>query len=324
MNVFNFDFTNQRETSTAVDTNAKVTRKKAMRNDCSEPGAPLSASDSFSLTDHESEQFLGLIAKCTRIERHYELFELLQGAEVQHFIPHQILISAWGHSSRPGLEFDVISAIPGVRTGLLNCSAINDLVNYLYRRWLLEGRQTLLFSSPLDVKLARSTCKCALHKYLQGNWSLMVHAVINARDGTDCIYLALNASSIINGHGVERFRLLADPLITQIDVAFRRIAALTCPAITANQGAPSNFRVLSARENEILLWVSEGKTNGEIAQILAISSFTVKNHVQQIMNKLNAANRTEAVEKYRQIGLLPGIDKTGKEAANDRNAPLYA
>jgi len=36
---------------------------------------------------------------------------------------------------------------------------------------------------------------------------------------------------------------------------------------------------------------------------VAIGSFTVNNHVQRIMKKLDAANRTEAVAKYRQEGL---------------------
>jgi DNA-binding CsgD family transcriptional regulator len=56
--------------------------------------------------------------------------------------------------------------------------------------------------------------------------------------------------------------------------------------------------VLSTREREILRLVSEGKTNIDIAKILAISAFTVKNHMQRIIKKLNAANRTEAVSNY--------------------------
>jgi DNA-binding CsgD family transcriptional regulator len=54
---------------------------------------------------------------------------------------------------------------------------------------------------------------------------------------------------------------------------------------------------LSAREAEILRWIALGKTNPEIGSILNISSFTVKNHVQRILKKLDVTNRTQAVGK---------------------------
>jgi DNA-binding CsgD family transcriptional regulator len=54
---------------------------------------------------------------------------------------------------------------------------------------------------------------------------------------------------------------------------------------------------LSAREAEILHWIALGKTNPEIGSILNISAFTVKNHVQRILKKLDVTNRTQAVGK---------------------------
>ncbi len=54
---------------------------------------------------------------------------------------------------------------------------------------------------------------------------------------------------------------------------------------------------LSAREAEILRWIALGKTNPEIGSILNISAFTVKNHVQRILKKLDVTNRTQAVGK---------------------------
>jgi DNA-binding NarL/FixJ family response regulator len=53
--------------------------------------------------------------------------------------------------------------------------------------------------------------------------------------------------------------------------------------------------VLSTRENEILFWVKEGKSNWETAVILDISERTVKFHIRSIMQKLNAVNRTHAL-----------------------------
>jgi DNA-binding CsgD family transcriptional regulator len=52
---------------------------------------------------------------------------------------------------------------------------------------------------------------------------------------------------------------------------------------------------LSAREQEVLDWMAEGKTNAEIGTILGISLHTVKRHVEKVLLKLGAPNRSAAV-----------------------------
>jgi DNA-binding response OmpR family regulator/DNA-binding CsgD family transcriptional regulator len=51
---------------------------------------------------------------------------------------------------------------------------------------------------------------------------------------------------------------------------------------------------LTERESEVLLWISKGKTNREVAQILTMSPRTVNKHLEQIFNKLQVDNRTSA------------------------------
>jgi DNA-binding CsgD family transcriptional regulator len=70
--------------------------------------------------------------------------------------------------------------------------------------------------------------------------------------------------------------------------------------------------VLSVREKEIIAWVAEGRTNIQIAGILSISPFTVKNHVQRIIRKLGASNRTEAAVRYRQAAWQQARKKSGR------------
>ncbi len=60
---------------------------------------------------------------------------------------------------------------------------------------------------------------------------------------------------------------------------------------------PTAARRLTEREQEILKWVYQGKTNAEIGMILGISMLTVKNHVQKILRKLDVQNRAQAVGK---------------------------
>ena len=52
---------------------------------------------------------------------------------------------------------------------------------------------------------------------------------------------------------------------------------------------------LTKRETEVLLWLSRGKSNRDIAQILAVSYRTINKHLEQIYPKLGVETRTSAV-----------------------------
>jgi len=59
---------------------------------------------------------------------------------------------------------------------------------------------------------------------------------------------------------------------------------------------------LSDRENEILRLIAKGSTNREIAEALFITEGTVKNHVTNILSKLDVRDRTQAALKARELG----------------------
>lgn len=61
---------------------------------------------------------------------------------------------------------------------------------------------------------------------------------------------------------------------------------------------------LTAREREILRWTSEGKTAEIIGTILNISTRTVNFHISNVLTKLVAVNKVQAVAKARTFGLL--------------------
>jgi LuxR family maltose regulon positive regulatory protein len=65
-----------------------------------------------------------------------------------------------------------------------------------------------------------------------------------------------------------------------------------------------NFPALSERELEVLRLVASGLGNRAIAERLVLSPGTVKRHLHNIMEKLDAANRTEAVARARALELL--------------------
>lgn len=70
---------------------------------------------------------------------------------------------------------------------------------------------------------------------------------------------------------------------------------------------PKNVNILTRREREILLKVIKGMTNREIAEALLISENTVKNHLRNIMEKLQMNNRIQAATYAMKEGWLQEI-----------------
>lgn len=66
--------------------------------------------------------------------------------------------------------------------------------------------------------------------------------------------------------------------------------------------ADTSPKPLSAREREVLLWVAEGRTNAQIADLLGIRPGTVKRHLENLYAKLAVANRMEAAIHCREQG----------------------
>jgi NarL family two-component system response regulator LiaR len=62
---------------------------------------------------------------------------------------------------------------------------------------------------------------------------------------------------------------------------------------------------ITARELEILTLVACGLSNREIATQLFVSENTVKTHCARAFDKLGAARRTQAVQRGKELGLLP-------------------
>ncbi len=74
---------------------------------------------------------------------------------------------------------------------------------------------------------------------------------------------------------------------------------------SAAAAVPGLVEQLTARELEILALLAAGTPNPRIAADLVVSLDTVKKHVSHLLGKLGAANRTEAVTRARQLGLIP-------------------
>ena len=92
-------------------------------------------------------------------------------------------------------------------------------------------------------------------------------------------------------------RLQAEPLLRELRVVGGGGRHPEAPVVAATTA-------LTAREQEILALVAQGRSNGEIGRQLFISTKTVSVHVSNILAKLGAAGRTEAAAIARRQGVL--------------------
>ncbi|PDV87088.1 DNA-binding response regulator [Rhizobium sp. H4] len=87
------------------------------------------------------------------------------------------------------------------------------------------------------------------------------------------------------------------------------VARLLKRAATKPQTSTSALKTLTVREREVLTKVAEGLTNKEIGRALKISPGTAKIHVERIIGKLGAGDRTQAAV----MAVRGGLVQTAKE-----------
>ena len=97
----------------------------------------------------------------------------------------------------------------------------------------------------------------------------------------------INSEDLIHSlESVRRGDALLDPMVTQ------RVFQEVRRAVKEEEA--SAFAILSQQEKHVLILVSEGKTNREIAKSLFLGEGTVRNYASSILSKLGASTRAEA------------------------------
>jgi DNA-binding NarL/FixJ family response regulator len=115
---------------------------------------------------------------------------------------------------------------------------------------------------------------------------------------------------LVKGAGPERLEhalraAAAGDVVLDHDMA----QAVTELALTRRRGAAGRpFAELTEREFDILELVAQGLDNQAIARRLVLSPKTVRNHVSNVLTKLNVADRSHAIVLSRQRGLGQGSD----------------
>lgn len=236
------------------------------------------------------------------VRRRYQFFVWTQ-SYLSRLVPHQLAVCGCYDRAARELLFDVFNSVslePVLMDALADGRSL--LMRHLQACWLdARGRPAavqaaeLPFASLGNVRDALLAARFA---------TLLVHGVSRPQRPQEIesfFVFAVQDCAPPDSH-MSRLELL----IPHVHGAWQRVQAVERDfgGIAPAQAPAAKAGGVTQREREILRWLREGKSNQQIAEQLGISALTVKNHVQKILRKLGAANRTQAVAQAMSLQLL--------------------
>ncbi|RFO97985.1 transcriptional regulator EpsA [Rhodoferax lacus] len=263
--------------------------------------------------------FSDLIHEVLGVRRHIDLMHWLQGG-LQRYIPHDILIAAWGDFRLGVIHYDVVSALSGVRSESVMAESISPLLIGLFNRWVAQDRRPFSLNVGHDGFAWEGVASSGpIAEAMAEMKSSLVHGIGDQRGRHDCLYVFFSQYPKRRSHEANAIKILLpyiDAALRQVDLMPNQYQAnKEIQAAVAAEPEGSDNEVLSEREAEIMKWVAMGKTNGEIGSILNVSSFTIKNHMQRIFKKLDVFNRAQAVSNFKSSYTAGGATRSAKQDA---------
>jgi transcriptional regulator EpsA len=269
-----------------------------MRSDDIIPGSS-EARKPASLSAVDSAMLVASIVEAVTVRKRFQFFSWTQ-SHLQTLLPHGVLICGLPRGTGTGMFFDYFHSIPLPTQSLSKlCHPRDGIAVAMLEAWRNQGGE------PLVVRTGEARTEHLFDQLQEvGLGTTLVHGIPFEQ-------------STVGAHGFFAFVSLRNaPSVRETTIASLVVPfvfSTYCRAL-ARDRAPMNISAelpgdsaLSEREVEILHWVREGKSNYEIGMVLSISPLTVKNHIQRILKKLQASNRTQAVAKAMGLRLLGGV-----------------
>jgi transcriptional regulator EpsA len=251
--------------------------------------------NSFSSLEHD--RLLGMTRESLAIRSHLDFLLWLNG-NLQQYLPHEMMIAATGDFSTGALAIDVIDPEVGLNDAQNQCPCLVTFVRHLRACWSNNGSAACVLKWPDGMAYDFKDAHANIGSRLESIHCGLVHGTQTQRGNQDSFFIVLSTEKAMP----PQARGFIEMMLPYFDAALRRLP-LGKSILDANDDAlmaSGDACGLSKREQEIMSWVRQGKTNNEIGLILNISVFTVKNHMQRIFKKMDVLNRAQAVSHLSQ------------------------
>lgn len=139
------------------------------------------------------------------------------------------------------------------------------------------------------LRLMGMVGNCCAEGELRLNLGMTVADAQSCRIGI-AVYRSLKDFDDLDGARIEALR----PHVQTALKAAMQTAKIPLPAPAVENANLTIERPLTPRESEVLYWVSMGKTNEQIGEIVGAKPLTIKKHLEHIYDKLGVPNRTAA------------------------------
>jgi transcriptional regulator EpsA len=242
------------------------------------------------LQNEDRDMLVWVFESSLQVKNPPAFFLWSQGA-LQMLMPHEILICGVKNAGSRSFQVRRFSSCRYFKDEHFEsaCDPHAGIVARSVSQWLRTGEPCFVMPG-LDLETDRMLETSELK-------NLVLHGVWG-QDGDVSGYFSFSRTSL--QRDARSIRIL-EVLIPIVYVTFLRV--LSSDFRTDDDGLRVN-NLVTRREVEILGWIKEGKTTLDIAGILSLSPFTVKNHVQNILKKLGARSRSHAVAQAINLGLL--------------------
>jgi transcriptional regulator EpsA len=248
----------------------------------------------------EREHFFEIVESAAEVRRTAQLFLWTQGA-LQRLLPHEILVfgAAAGNGSAVSLQRLSSTRYFADAHFAEVCRPGQGLIVRVMSAWHRLGTPLLVSRALRSWEAQEDWLALAEAQELK---NFAAHGMRSPAGRVATFFCFARVGCEFDARLAYRLALLMPCLhevLTRVCLEERRISARLLRGEAA----------VTEREAEILRWIRDGKTNDHIARILNVSRYTVKNHIQKILRKMAAENRSHAVARAISLGILGAAER---------------
>jgi transcriptional regulator EpsA len=256
----------------------------------------------ITLSDEQRIVFMEVIEESLRLTQRTHLFNWLQRG-VQYLIGHEVMLFGVRSSDSDIYDYEFFTSSRYFGDAQFSQVIKKDegIVRHALNLWNKSGMPTFVSNQMKPADFNNYTIINADETVLLDSElkNFVVHGFGDSRTRISTVVAFGRLSSPVSAHTAYLLELI----MPHLHCALIKVTS-------SRSGADMVLNTMSAskkitkREFEILQWLHMGKTNWEISSILNISPLTVKNHVQNILRKLDVENRGQAAVKAAKLGLV--------------------